>query len=332
MDRLTALSYFIRAADAGSFTRAAALLGVSLSTVSRAIDFLEQELGTPLFVRTTRKVTLTTAGEAMRPQAENILKLSETLYSNVRASAGLAPEGTLRVSSSIVIGRVFLQYIILKFRRRYPGVHVELFTADANVDLARTGIDIAFKVGNNLPEAAVARHLGSVHSILAASPEYLRRRPMPQEPSELARHDCVINSYFGSKTRLWNSADDSAVMDISGGFECNNTLICLDMCLAGQGIAMLPRDFISHFLQTGALVHVLPGWEGEPYGFYALTASRYLSNIGRLFLDMVREELLPVSGSVYAVYAADLLKGKNISRLTGGPAPGDLQPQVREAP
>ncbi len=301
MDRLTALRYFLRVAEAGSFTRAAAQLDVSLAKVSRGIEFLERELGTPLFVRTTRRVTLTTEGEAMRPKALELLMLSESLYSDVRATAGLAPEGLLRISSSIVIGWVFVQHVVLAFRKLYPGVRVELHTEDANVDLARTGIDIAFKVGNDLPENAVARRMGSVGSILAASREYLASHPMPHRPADLTQHACIVNSYFGNVMRLWN-AGGSVVVNVEGGFECNNTLICADMCLKGQGIAMLPRDFIAHRVASGDLVHVLPAWEGEPYGFYALTATRYLSHIGRLFLDLVEKELGRVDGRVYAAF------------------------------
>ena len=311
MDRITALRYFLRVADAGSFTRAAAQMDVSLATVSRAIEFLEHELGSPLFVRTTRMVSLTTEGKVMRPKALELLKISESLYSDVRATAGLQPEGRLRVSSSIVIGWVFMQHVILNFRRRNPGVQVELFTVDGNVDLARTGIDIAFKVGSDLPENAVARRIGSVRSIMAASPSYLASHGAPQQPSDLVQHNCIINSYFGNVTRLWDSAGGSVVVDVKGGFSCNNTLICSEMCIAGQGIAMMPRDLAARFVKAGTLVHVLPGWEGEPYGFYALTATRYLSGIGRLFLDEVEESLKGVDGRVYAAFSPTV-RGKEI--------------------
>lgn len=166
----------------------------------------------------------------------------------------------------------------------------------------RTGIDIAFKVGSDLPENAVARRIGSVRSIMAASPAYLAQHGMPQQPSELVQHNCIINSYFGNVTRLWDSTGGSVVVDVKGGFSCNNTLICCEMCLAGQGITMLPRDLAVRFVKAGTLVHVLPAWEGEPYGFYALTATRYLSGIGRLFLELAEENLKGVDGRVYAAF------------------------------
>ncbi len=303
MDRISLLRFFLRTADTGSFTVASQQLGVSLASVSRGIDALEKELGTPLFVRTTRKVTLTTAGKALVKKAREILLIYDGMQSDARTIAGIAQSGELRISSSSVIAVAYLQHVILQFRSLYPQIQVDLYAADENVDPAAQAIDIAFKVGNRLPEAFVARRIGFVRSVLAASPDYLKKSSAPVAPSDLDKHECILNTYLGRSFRLVNAVGESALHDVVSTFSSNNTFVCCQMCLQGQGIAMLPLDLIAPYLDSGRLIRILPEWEGEIYNFYALTATRFMTSAARQFLSLVETHLKRSGGSVYSAFA-----------------------------
>ena len=301
MDRISILNIFLRVAQTGSFTTAAESLEISRSRVTRAVKSLEEELGVQLFLRTTRKVTLTTSGRDLQERAKELVTLSDTMYSDIQERAGLAPAGRLRLASTVIIGWVFVQRTVVEFRRRYPKVSVELITEDHDLDLVENGIDIAFKVGNHLPPGAIAHKIGAVHSYLAASPEYLAKHFVPKVPADLEKLDFLQNLYLGNTTRIWNKQGETIDLPLRGSYVCNNAFLNLNACMLGLGIAMLPRDYIGPFLDDGKLVRVLPDWEGEVYDFYALTATRHLSTSARLFLNFVNERLQTVQGRVYAL-------------------------------
>lgn len=300
MDRITLLQMFLRVAETKSFTKAAGSLEISRSRVTRAIKTLEADLGVQLFNRTTRQVTLTTAGSSLKEKAQSLVQMSETVLEEVRASCGQNPCGRLRISSTVIIAWVFVQQAVLDFHRIYPRITIELVTEDRDLDLVERGIDLAFKVGNELPSHYVARNIGSVRSYLAAAPQYLASHFQPQIPSDLERLDFLQNRYLGDTVRLISDDDLTQELRLHSFYICNNAFLNLNACLLGLGVAMLPCDYIQPFLHNGKLVRVLPNWEGEPYGFHAISATRHLSTPAKLFLTFVKERLQTKGGRVYS--------------------------------
>lgn len=300
MDRISLLNIFLRVAQTESFTKAADSMELTRSRITRAVKTLESDLGVQLFNRTTRKVTLTTAGSSLKEKAQQLVNMSDSLFDEVRAASGQDPSGRLRISSTVIIAWVFVQQAVLDFHRLYPRITIELITEDRDLDLMERGIDLAFKVGNQLSPGYVARNIGSVRSYLAATPQYLASHFVPEIPSDLEKLDFLQNRYLGDTVRLISDEDLTQDLRLHSFFICNNAFLNLNACLLGLGVAMLPRDYIQPFLDTGKLVRVLPRWEGEPYGFHAISATRHLSTPAKLFLSFVKERLQTKGGRVYA--------------------------------
>jgi DNA-binding transcriptional LysR family regulator len=157
MDLLPSLSVFLRVTETGSFSRAADSLGMTRSMVTRRIQALEEDLGTKLFFRSTRKVTLSSEGMELLVRARDLLAKTNALYVELRDQAGKPLFGSIRIASSVIIGWVFLQKVVQEFLDANPGVTIELVTEDQPIKMVDEGIDLAFKVGNRLPDSSVAK-------------------------------------------------------------------------------------------------------------------------------------------------------------------------------
>lgn len=299
MDLLTSLSVFLRVAETSSFSKAADGLGLSHPKVSRTVQELEAHLGTRLFYRTTRSVKLTAEGEELRRRARDLLSQSQKLVEDVRDASGKPLSGSIRIASSGIIAWVFLQGVVMRFLKEHPLVSIELVTADRTMQLPEEGIDLAFQVGSGMKESLIARRLGSVRSILCASPEYFKGRTPPATPDELKREVFLKNLFFGTRCRLVNSEGLQRLAEVNGRYASRNSLLIFNACFMGEGIAMLPMLFAQPYIERGELVRVLPEWEGETLDFFALYYDRSLSRAARAMLAAVTEKLEAVQGQVY---------------------------------
>jgi DNA-binding transcriptional LysR family regulator len=273
MDRLTAIRVFVEVADCRSLTQAAERLDMSRAMASRYLGSLEEWLGARLLHRTTRRISLSDAGEEALARCRSMLQLSEEVQA-VAGNRNQEPTGKLRITTSLSFAQAQLTAAMVEFQSRYPGVEVELFAVDRAVHLVEERVDLAVRITNVLDDTFVARKLALCHSVLCASPGYVKRHGRPAHPSELASHNCITHA-FGSKAeyRLRHKSETTCVA-VRGSFFSNETAVLRQAALAGAGIALLPTYYVVEELQRGALVRLLQEHEPEPLGVHAVYLSR----------------------------------------------------------
>lgn len=273
MDQLSAIRSFVEIADRGSLTLAAESLDLSRAMVSRHLERLERWLGARLLHRTTRRVSLSEAGQEALPRLRQMLELAADLQT-LAGARRREPTGKLRVTTSLSFALSCLTQTLVDFQRAYPRIEVELLTLDRAVDLVSERIDLAVRITNRLDDGVVARRLATCRSVLCASPGYLKRRGRPRRPEDLAAHDCITHA-FGTRARYrLGQAGRLVTQDVTGPLSGNETAVLRQAALAGAGIAMLPTYFVGADLRSGALVRVLPRHEPEALGIHAVYLSR----------------------------------------------------------
>lgn len=273
MDRLISARVFVEVAEQASLTRAAERLEMSPAMVSRHLAAAEQWLGARLLHRTTRRVSLTEAGQAALAGCRQVLDLADELQHRT-GQGSREPAGRLRVGTAASFAESQLADALVDFQRLHPRVAVDLQVADRAVDLVEDRIDLAVRVTNTLEPHLVSRRLADCRSALCASPAYLAEHGRPADVAGLARHRCIGHT-FGSGTR-WRltRGDEAATVEATGSFGTNETLIVRRAAVAGAGLAMLPTYALRDTLQRGELVRVLPDWEPERLGIHAVYLSR----------------------------------------------------------
>jgi DNA-binding transcriptional LysR family regulator len=236
MDRFRAMQAFVRIVDGGSLSAAARSLGVSLPAVVRMLAALEDHLGSRLLNRTTRRMSLTDAGQAYYERARQIL--AEVQDAEVSASsARRRPAGTLSLTAPVVYGRLKLLPVLAEYRRRFPEVAIRLLLLDRNVNLIEEGLDLAIRIGALADSSLVAAALARVRRVVFASPAYLRRHGAPRHPRELAQHACLSLSVI-SPGEQWRfrEQDRELAVKVRPAFVANNADAVIGMARAGAGI------------------------------------------------------------------------------------------------
>ncbi len=274
MDRLSDVEVFARVVETASFSNAGRSLGISRSQVSRLIAGLEKRLGVRLLHRTTRKVAPTATGQAFYEASAPLLDGIAAAEARVREEAR-TPAGTLRVSLPLAFGVRWLNGVLLDFQARHPEVRVIAQFDDRKVDLLAEGLDLAVRGGHVIDGALVARALWPFRLLAAASPAYLARRGVPAEPADLVGHDCLL--YGGSaRPETWTliRGDERVDVRVSGPLVYNSGIPLVDAAIAGAGVIVLPDWVMLDALRRGALVRVLPAWEGPGLRFWFVRPDR----------------------------------------------------------
>ena len=250
------LEVFTLLADVGSFSAAGRRLDLAPSSVARITDRIEARLGVRLLLRTTRSLTLTPEGTAYLVSARRILAdLRETEQS---ISDQGAPRGRLRVSISLLYGRLFVVPLLGEFIRKHPDILVEVEATDHTVDIAAGQADVAVRLGP-LPDALLtARKLGETHKVVVAAPSYLARRGTPTVPEDLHDHDCIGFS-FKRAAPTWPFRKDGrdSSLAIKGTVETNNGDTQGQLALEGVGIARVCAETVEDPIREGRLVPLL---------------------------------------------------------------------------
>lgn len=289
MDHLGAIRSFIEIADRGSLTSAAESLELSRAMISRHLEGLERWLGARLLHRTTRRVSLSEAGQEALPRLRQMLELA----ADVQALAGARraePRGKLRISTSLSFAVSCVAQAVVDFQRRHPRIEIELLTVDRAVDLVIERIDLAIRITNRLDDGVVARPIASCRSVLCASGAYLKRRGRPTHPEDLKAHDCITHAFGTRAEYRLRRAGQVTKVAVTGALSGNDTAVLRQAALAGAGIAMLPTYYVGDDLRRGALVRLLPDHEPEPLGIYAVYLSRqHQPQPLRLLIDFLAE-------------------------------------------
>jgi DNA-binding transcriptional LysR family regulator len=283
----THLHWLVMLAQQGSYTAAAARLSVSKAAMSQRIAELERSAGVPLVRRTTRSVRLTEAGQQLVDETRAPFERIAHSFAGVRDLAG-RPRGLLRVTAPVALARQQLVPRMAGFLRANPEVRLELELSDRLSSLAMEGFDLAIRHAASVPDTHVAWLLCPTRSLLVASRAYLRRRPAPKAPADLAAHDC-LHYPRAQDTPTWTfeslaarRGGERVTVPVAGPFAANNSEALRDAALAGLGIALVPDFSAQSALQAGKLVEVLPQW--KPVGAFAeqLHAIRpYASHVPR---------------------------------------------------
>lgn len=263
MDRLDALTLFVAVAEGGGLAAAGRRLGLSPPSVTRVLAGLEQRLGARLFIRTTRRVTLTDAGAALLPRARAILTAMAEAEAEA-SGATLVPRGMLRLTAPVTFGRMHLAGIVAAFLRGEPRVAASLFLADRVVDLVEDGLDLALRIGALPDSSLIARRVGQTQRVLAASPGYLARRGVPATPDVLAVHDVIGFSGLSQPMEWrWGPARHEAVA-LAPRLAVNDAGAAIAAAEAGDGIVAAFCYMIAPAIAAGRLVPVLAGFSPPP--------------------------------------------------------------------
>ena len=285
MDRFRAMQAFIRIVDGGSLSAAGRALGVSLPAIVRTLSALEEHLGTRLLNRTTRRISLTDAGQQYYERSRQILgelEDAELLVSSARSK----PAGTLSLTAPVLYGKLKVVPIVAEYRRRFPQVAVRLLLLDRNVSLIEEGLDLAIRVGVLADSSLVAVELARVRRVLCASPAYLRRRGVPKHPHELANHACLSLSAIAPADQ-WHFREQGRELAVRlrPAFVSNNADAVIAMAQAGAGIGIALSYQVEQQLTQRKLRLVL-----DEYSPPAVPVSALYPH-GRLTAAKVREFL-----------------------------------------
>ncbi|GGB84844.1 LysR family transcriptional regulator [Marinobacterium zhoushanense] len=290
MDRLTAMQVFAEVAKRGGFTAAAEHLDISRVKATRYVSELESWLGTRLLQRSTRRVSLTEAGEACLRQCEQMLALTQDLQSTV-GRRDSSPRGQLRMTTSISFGQAHLAGAVAEYLQQYPDVTVDLMVIDRAVNLIEDRVDLAIRTTGELDPNLVARRIAPCSSVICASPDYLRARGTPDHPRALREHNCLTYTNFGrSEWRFDNRQGEEIQVEIRGNLTANEASILMEAALAGAGVTQLPTYLANPLIERGELIELLPQWSPPELVIWGVYLSRrHLPATVRTMLDFLVE-------------------------------------------
>ena len=286
MNEFGAIPVFVAVVENDGFSAASRALGISKSAVSKRINQLEDHLGVRLLHRTTRKLSLTEAGERYFEHATQALTAAGQAEDAVTELQG-EPQGKLKISSPMSFGRLHVAPLIPIFMKRYPKILIDLVMDDRNIDLVAEGFDLAIRSGDMPASTLIARKLAPLRQVLCASPDYIDRYGMPVTPSELSERNCILFSYSGDANE-WtlNKVGKSEAVLVSGSYRVNNSEAILVALREGIGIGRLPTFVAGPDLREGNLLRILESYHIPDHTFYAVFPERqYLPAKVRAFLN-----------------------------------------------
>ncbi|CAI0872936.1 D-malate degradation protein R [Serratia quinivorans] len=260
MDKIGRLRVFIQVAEVGSFIRASQILLMPKTTVSAAIQQLEHEMGARLFHRTTRRVQLTSDGELLLEKARSLLfdvQALESLFHRQNGPIG----GRLTVDVPSRIARRMIVPALPDFFLQYPEIQLFLSASDRSVDLIQEGIDCVVRVGSLSDSSLVSQPLGRLSMINCASPDYLRRYGIPEQPAQLEDHWVVgyaQPTLAGADSWQWQQDGQLFEKTLPSRVTVNNVENYIGCCLVGLGMMQIPRFDVQHYLDNGSLCEILP--------------------------------------------------------------------------
>ena len=282
------MALFVEVVKARGFRKAAEVIGMPKSTLSRRITELEKAIGLRLLHRTTRRIELTEAGQLYFERCKQIV--NEARLAHEQLGEMLAqPTGVLRVSLPVDFAVTYLSPLIAKFSVLYPGITFELDLSPRRVDLISEPFDVAIRMGESESSQLISRPLMSLTPGLYASPGYLKKFGEPREVNDLINHECL--SILKGKQWILQSGQTSINLTVNGKFLINSIGMIRRLATLDMGIILVEKEIVLEELTRGKLLRILPEWQGESKTVYALTETRLLPAKTELFLRYLKEQL-----------------------------------------
>jgi DNA-binding transcriptional LysR family regulator len=293
MDKLTSMNVFVRVAKLESFANAAKELGISKAMVTKHVMELESKLGTRLFNRTTRNLSLTEVGAFYLERSQQVLQDVEDIE-NVITHLQSEPRGMLKISAPPVIGVTHIAPALAEFLKLYPELSADLILKSSQTDLINEGLDVAIYVGSIDDSSLVARKLSSSPSVVCGAPGYLAQYGIPQHPDDLKYHSCLVNWAIPPRN-MWhfkNVNGTHKIIKVSGRMQANAAEAIRVGAVNGLGLIMVPKYIVGKHIAKGSLQVVLEDYINPPLEIQAVYPHRkYLSAKVSLFLDFLQSWL-----------------------------------------
>ena len=284
MEVLRNMQLFVEVARASSFRRAADVLGLPVSTVSRRIAELERDVGLKLLTRTTRRVELTEGGRNYFENCKRIVQEAELArleLANLQAN----PSGVIRASLPVDFSVMYLSPLLAEFASLYPDICFDLDLTPTQVSMVTDAVDIAIRMGAPRDPNVISRRLARLSAGLYASPAYLSSRGLPRQPKDLLQHECL--RMRDAPWVLSRAKGVAQTLAIKGRFVANNVGLLRSMAVAGGGIMLIADQMAQADCAEQRLVRVLPGWSPPDIEVHAMTSTRLLPAKVRLFVEFL---------------------------------------------
>ena len=294
MDKLTSMNVFVRVAKGGSFASGARELGISRAMATKHIMQLEGSLGTRLFNRTTRSLSLTDVGASYLERCQQVLLDVEEMEAAV-THLQTEPRGLLKISAPPVIGATHIARAVAEFLKIHTDLTIDMVLQSSPGDLIDEGIDIAIFLGALNDTSMVARKLASSSLVVCGSPEYLAKHGIPKLPEDLYGHSCLVNWAIAPRSK-WQFKGESSVkvINVKGRMQSNAAHTIRIAALNGLGLVMLPIYVVGSDIEKGTLKVVLENYSLPPLDIHAVYPHRkYLSAKVRSFIDFLQDWLEP---------------------------------------
>lgn len=293
MDRLDSMRIFIRVVELGSFAAAAQQMNVAPSVVTRQLAALEQHLGIKLLARSTRRLSLTSAGAAYLEKCREILRLVEFAEADVLDDRQ-SPRGHIRITLPVSFGVHQLMPLFGAFLKAHPETSLELEFSDQRVNLIEGGFDLAIRISDRLKPGDVARKIGKSRSVIVAAPSYLAQNGRPQHPQDLLKHECF--GYLLASRSSWAFVVDGVLQwfPIHGRLQATSGDALLTAAIAGLGITSAPCFMADQAIRAGKLEVLLSEFDSAELGIYAIYPSnRYIPHRVDVLVDYLAQQILP---------------------------------------
>ena len=294
------LQFFAVIAANPSLSSAARELGLSTAAVSKRLSSMEARLGTALFNRTTRRMSLTEEGAAFHVQTRRILADLEGLAQSFSKLSN-EPSGLLRVNATLGFGRSHIAPLISTFAHQHKNIEVRLQLSVNPPPISDDAFDVCIRFGEPPDSRVIAKRLAANQRLLVASPTYLKRHGTPQSPVDLNKHSCIGIRQGEEAYGVWRLVNrktpnaKAEVIKTRGSLSTNDGEIAVNWALDGHGILMRAQWDIDRYLKSGRLVQVLPDWQTPPADIYAVYPERHASTARvKVFVEWLAQNLKPV--------------------------------------
>jgi LysR family transcriptional regulator for bpeEF and oprC len=297
MDRLDAITLFVRVVESGSFSAVARQRGVGQPAISKQIAALEAHLGAQLIRRTSRSLSLTEAGQDFYKSAVRLIEDLDSVTARVGHGQS-EPRGLVRVSLAPVFGRLYLVPRLRGFFDRFPAITVDLVVSDRPVNLIEEAVDLAIHNGALRDSSLTSRRIATTPIVTVATPELLERHGEPATPGELERFPCISYAPLGSP-RAWGFKGRSGAIEVQpkGNFRTNDAEQIRAAVLAGLGLAHAPGWLFGREIASGSVRLVLRDFEPDPLPIFAVhSGGRRLAGKVRVFIAFLSEALADAPG------------------------------------